>query len=82
MDIGAYYCSEVDPEAILVTKVNHSNSIIYLGDVREVDLEKVFFLSLENIFSQKMSIFFRVAERNRSDRRCHRRVAMQRHKHR
>lgn len=41
LDIGAYFCSEIDPEAMLVTKVNHANAITYLGDVRDVDLEKV-----------------------------------------
>lgn len=41
LDIGAYYCSEIDEDAVLVTRVNHAKSITYLGDVRYVDLEMV-----------------------------------------
>uniref|UniRef100_A0A915JKC3 DNA (cytosine-5-)-methyltransferase n=1 Tax=Romanomermis culicivorax TaxID=13658 RepID=A0A915JKC3_ROMCU len=42
IDIDVYYSSEIDDEAALVSKVNHAkSSIVYLGDVRNINLDKL-----------------------------------------
>ncbi|KRZ89375.1 DNA (cytosine-5)-methyltransferase 3B, partial [Trichinella sp. T8] len=41
INIEIYYSCEIDQEALLVTKVNHENQIVYLGDVRGITREKL-----------------------------------------
>ncbi|KRX73839.1 DNA (cytosine-5)-methyltransferase 3A, partial [Trichinella sp. T6] len=41
INIEVYYSCEIDQEALLVTKVNHENQIVYLGDVRGITREKL-----------------------------------------
>lgn len=43
-EVEAYYASEIDEDAMLVSMVNHADSIEYLGDVRKLSNEKVCFL--------------------------------------
>lgn len=39
--IDKYYASEIDEDAINVSKLHHSNSIIYIGDITKLDEPKV-----------------------------------------
>ncbi|VDP41170.1 unnamed protein product [Soboliphyme baturini] len=41
LETEVYYCSEIDAEATLVTKVNHPEKVVYLGDVRSINLKTV-----------------------------------------
>ncbi|XP_048761481.2 DNA (cytosine-5)-methyltransferase 3B-like [Ostrea edulis] len=40
-EVEAYYASEIDEDAMLVSMVNHADSIEYLGDVRKLSNEKL-----------------------------------------
>lgn len=39
IDVGAYYASEISPEALMVSEVRHGDNIIYLGNVRAITEE-------------------------------------------
>lgn len=41
LDVEEYYASEIDDDAILVSMVNHRDSVQHLGDVRSLTREKV-----------------------------------------
>ncbi|CDW57637.1 PWWP domain containing protein [Trichuris trichiura] len=41
LQIERYYCCEIDPDAMLVSRVNHPMNVEFLGDVRELSLAKV-----------------------------------------
>lgn len=41
LDVEEYYASEIDDDAILVSMVNHGDSVQHLGDVRSLTCEKV-----------------------------------------
>lgn len=41
LDVEEYYASEIDDDAILVSMVNHRDSVQHLGDVRSLTCEKV-----------------------------------------
>ncbi|KFM59276.1 DNA (cytosine-5)-methyltransferase 3B, partial [Stegodyphus mimosarum] len=39
--ISKYYASEIDEEAIAISKLNHKDNIIHLGDVKNLCEEKL-----------------------------------------
>lgn len=41
LDIECYYASEIDPDSIAVSFINHGYDIIQLGDIRNIDEEKI-----------------------------------------
>ncbi|KFD53847.1 hypothetical protein M513_05353 [Trichuris suis] len=41
LQIERYYCCEIDPDAMLVSRVNHPMNVEFLGDVRELSLAKL-----------------------------------------
>ena len=41
LDIEMYFASEIDREAMLVSDIRHPNKILQLGDVTEINEEKV-----------------------------------------
>lgn len=41
LDVEEYYASEIDDDAILVSMVNHRDSVQHLGDVRSLTRDKV-----------------------------------------
>ncbi|XP_048240340.1 uncharacterized protein LOC124113634 [Haliotis rufescens] len=43
--VDAYYASEIDADAIIVTRCNHGNSVVHVGDVTRLDHEKLAELS-------------------------------------
>jgi hypothetical protein len=49
-EVEEYYASEIDEDAILVSMVNHGDSIQYLGDVKKLSNEKVMTFSCIHVF--------------------------------
>ncbi|XP_046552801.1 DNA (cytosine-5)-methyltransferase 3B-like [Haliotis rubra] len=43
--VDAYYASEIDADAIIVTRCNHGNSVVHVGDVMQLDHKKLAELS-------------------------------------
>lgn len=51
LDVEEYYACEIDDDAILVSMVNHEDSVQHLGDVRSLTCEKVRLLSVTKLAS-------------------------------
>lgn len=51
LDVEEYYACEIDDDAILVSMVNHEDSVQHLGDVRSLTCEKVRLLSITKLAS-------------------------------
>lgn len=41
LEVESYFASEIDPDALKVTKMNYPLEVIHLGDVRSIDEEKL-----------------------------------------
>ena len=41
VEVDVYYASEVNHDALLITRVRHRDSIIQLGDVTKITVKKV-----------------------------------------
>ena len=41
VEVEAYFASEIDPDALMVSRVRHMDSITHIGDVTSVDMERV-----------------------------------------
>lgn len=40
-NIEVYYASEIDPEALLLTKFHYGDEIKHIGSVTDIDIEKL-----------------------------------------
>ena len=66
LDVEVYYASEIDEEAINVSKMNHGDEITYLGDVELFSEKQV---TVFTIFQKRITIchFYYIFEKTVSN---------------